>query len=244
MLMKIVVEVIAVLVIIAGVAYLLAVRRRPQHPPMSTQVMVETALVVALAATLHILKLWQMPAGGTVSLEMLPILVIALRRGARVGVTAGVLFGVVDVVLEPFVVHWVQFLLDYPLAFAAVGLAGVWASGWHRAFRNNGSGTRTAWITAAAVVTGSAGRYVAHFVSGVVFFATTLGGGPLANGHSAFENPAALAAAAGYSAVYNLYVPLSAAACLAAMLFLMPVLERSVPSQETHETGSSTEMQA
>jgi len=51
-------------------------------------------------------------------------------------------------------VHPVQFLLDYPVAFGALGLAGL--------FRG------TPWL---GVVVGGAGRFVAHFLSGVVFFA-------------------------------------------------------------------------
>jgi hypothetical protein len=54
-------------------------------------------------------------------------------------------------------------------------------------------------------------------------------GGPLADGQSALSSAGALGAAAAYSAIYNLYVPISAAACLAAMLVLMPVLEKAVP---------------
>jgi thiamine transporter len=198
-----------------------------------TRVLVEIALTIALASVLHFVRIWQMPFGGTVSLEMLPLLVLGLRRGPVAGLAAGVLFGFVDFLLEPFFVHWIQLFLDYPVAFAAVGaISGLWAPLWRRLVASDRVARAVSWVVPAAVVTASIGRYVAHFVSGVVFFATAAMGGPLANGQSAFTDVAALSRVSVYSAVYNLYVPASAAACLAAMLVIMPVLDRAVPTAE------------
>ncbi len=56
--------------------------------------------------------------------------------------------------MAPFIVHPAQILLDYPLAFGALGLAGL--------FKNRSS---------IGVSVGIAGRFIAHFVSGVIFFA-------------------------------------------------------------------------
>lgn len=193
--------------------------------------LVEAALTIALAATLHFVKVWQMPAGGSVSLDMLPILVLALRRGPVIGVAAGALFGVVDMLIEPYVVHWAQFVLDYPLAFGVVGLAGLFAAGWRRAVREGQVTRALVTVVLPAVILGTGLRYLAHFASGVVFFATTAMGGPLAEGQSAFADTAALTAASIYSAVYNLYVPVSAAGCFVALVAVLPVLERAVPSE-------------
>lgn len=196
-----------------------------------TRILVEIALTVALCAVLHYIQLWQMPFGGNVSLEMLPLLVLGLRRGVVPGLIAGALFGFVDFMIEPFFVHWVQLFLDYPIAFGAVGgLAGLWRPAWSRLARSGRMTTAVSWVIPAAVLTASIGRYVAHFISGVVFFATVSMGGPLSNGQSAFNSAAALARVSAYSAVYNLYVPASAAVCLVLMLGLMPVLERAVPA--------------
>lgn len=194
-----------------------------------TRVIVEIALTLALAAVLHFVAIWQMPAGGTVSLEMLPILVLALRRGPAVGVVAGALFGVVDVRLEPYVVHWVQFLLDYPVAFGLLGLAGIWAPAWRRSLGSGRTAQGVSVVVPAAVVTGALGRYVAHFVSGVIFFATSV----LPKGtQSAFANLGALKAAAVYSFLYQLtYIGPSTVACLVAAALVLPALERVVPSK-------------
>jgi thiamine transporter len=195
-----------------------------------TRLLVEIALTIALSAVFHFVKLWQMPFGGSISLEMLPIFVLAIRRGAVVGVIAGALYGFVDFFLEPYVVHWVQFLLDYPLAYGAVGLAGLWAPLWRRLVSTDRLAQAVFWVVPAAVITGAIGRYLAHFISGLVFFATVAMGGPLTNGQSPFGSVSALQAATVYSALYNLYVPLSAAGCIVALFFIMPTLEKTVPS--------------
>lgn len=177
-------------------------------------ILVEIGLTLALAAVLNTVKVFEMPQGGTVSLVMLPIFILAVRRGAGVGVLAGGLYGLVDVMIDPFVVHWVQFLLDYPVAYGAVGLSGLLA-GTVKSGIAQGRITRALLIgLVPAVIVGSLGRYAAHVASGVVFFAEFAEGQPVL----------------AYSAVYNLYVAVSAAACLAAAAVLVPTLERTVPA--------------
>lgn len=200
-----------------------------------TRILVEIALTIALSAALHFVRIWQMPAGGSVSLEMLPLFVLGIRRGPLAGVIAGALFGFVDFMIEPYFVHWAQLFLDYPLAFGAVGFgAGLVRPAWRaRAGASAASAyAAIAWVGPLAVLCGALGRYAAHFMSGVIFFATTAMGGPLAEGHSAFGSMSALTAASIYSAVYNLYVPVSAIGCAAALIAIMPVLERGLPSGE------------
>ncbi len=68
------------------------------------------------------------------------------------------MLGVVVLIEEPIVVHPVQLLLDYPIAFGALGLAGL--------FRRQ---------PLVGVGIGLVGRFAAHFVSGVVFFASYAG---------------------------------------------------------------------
>jgi len=139
---------------------------------IQTKIMAEIVVVVALSYALNLIVLFRMPQGGSVTaVSMVPILWLALRRGTKVGVLAGVIFGLVDMMPQPFVVHPVQFLLDYPLAFGSLGLAGL--------FQKH---------PIAGVVTGIFGRFVCHFVSGMVFFAMYAPSG---------MNPAV------YSAIYN-----------------------------------------
>ena len=139
---------------------------------IQTKIIAEIVVVVALSYALNLVVLFRMPQGGSVTVvSMVPILWLALRRGTKIGVLAGVIFGLVDMMPQPFVVHPVQFLLDYPLAFGSLGLAGL--------FQKH---------PIAGVVTGIFGRFVCHFVSGIVFFAMYAPSG---------MNPAV------YSAIYN-----------------------------------------
>ncbi len=120
-----------------------------------TKIVSEVVVSVALAYVLNLIVLLRLPQGGSVTaVSMVPILWIALRRGAKIGILAGVIFGLVDMFPQPFVVHPVQFMLDYPLAFGALGLAGL--------LRGHPT---------VGVIVGIGGRFVCHFLSGIVFFA-------------------------------------------------------------------------
>jgi thiamine transporter len=145
---------------------------------IQTKILTEIIAMVALSGVLHFLSgfipFLQMPQGGRVTLAaMVPVLFVAVRRGPKVGIIAGIAYGLVVLVEEPFVYHPVQFLLDYPLAFGSLGLAGFLRK-----------------IPVLGVAVGIAGRFVCHFVSGLVFFATYAPAG---------MDPAL------YSALYNAY---------------------------------------
>lgn len=123
------------------------------------QAMAEIGIAIALAAVLGQIRLFVMPQGGSVSLELLPVIFIAVRRGVIPGLTAGLLYGLVQLLLPgAFVYHPLQAALDYPLAFAALALAGlVVVRGWPS--------------LVAAVALAVAGSLVFHFLSGLIFFA-------------------------------------------------------------------------
>ena len=121
---------------------------------IQTKIVAEVVVSVALAYALNLIVMFRMPQGGSVTaVSMVPLLWLALRRGVRVGVIGGIIFGIVDMFPQPFVVHPVQFLLDYPLAFGALGLAGF--------FQRQPIG---------GVFSGIGGRFACHFIAGVVFF--------------------------------------------------------------------------
>ncbi len=125
----------------------------------------EIAVAVALAAVLGQVRLFVMPQGGSVSLELLPLVFVAVRRGVVPGLTAGLLYGVLQLGLPgAYVLHPAQALLDYPLAFMAVALAGLVRVGAV-------AGRSGALRLLAAVAVAGAGRLVFHFLSGLVFFA-------------------------------------------------------------------------
>jgi thiamine transporter len=126
----------------------------------SVPVVAEMGVAVALSVVLGLVRLYTMPQGGSLSLEMLPVVFVAVRRGLVPGVATGVVYGLLQMALPgAFIYHPMQAALDYPLAYAAVGLAGlVRVGGWR--------------TLAGAVAVGCAARFVFHFLSGLIFFAT------------------------------------------------------------------------
>ena len=120
---------------------------------LSLRTMVEIGVMVAVAMVLNFVKLYEMPQGGSVSLEMLPIFIIALRWGPTAGITAGVLHGVAQLLFGGKIYFPVQALLDYPVAFGILGIA---------AFLPR--------LPLLGISLGTLGRFLTHVYSGVIFF--------------------------------------------------------------------------
>ena len=91
----------------------------------NTIVMVEGALCVAFSYVLSYFDLFRMPQGGTVDFELVPLIIFAYRRGIKWGLGTGALFGIIRAFLGGYILNPVQFILDYPLAFACVGLIAI-----------------------------------------------------------------------------------------------------------------------
>ena len=120
-----------------------------------TRILAETIIFVALATALSFVVVYVMPQGGSITAgSMVPLIWLALRRGPKIGVTAGILYGLMQFVFLPYAVDPVQVLLDYPLAFGVLGFAGF--------------SKKMPLIGAFIAI---AGRFVMHFVSGVVYWA-------------------------------------------------------------------------
>mgnify|MGYP000115853692 FL=1 len=103
------------------------------------------------------IKFANLPMGGSVTLfSMLFIALIGYWYGPYVGLMTAVAYGLVQFVMEPIFYTVPQMILDYPLAFGALGLAGFFANKKH--------GLQIGYIVAVF------GRYVFAVISGVVFF--------------------------------------------------------------------------
>lgn len=129
----------------------------PAH--WGVQTLAEIGIAIALAAVLGQVRLFMMPQGGSVSLELLPIIFIAVRRGVVPALVAGLLYGLLQLVLPgAFVYHPLQAALDYPLAFMSLAVAGLVVV----------TGIRSLVLAVGLAV---AARLVFHFLSGLIFFA-------------------------------------------------------------------------
>ncbi|MBP2655437.1 MAG: proton-coupled thiamine transporter YuaJ [Firmicutes bacterium] len=123
---------------------------------LNTQLIVHIALALALTVILHIFRLYHMPQGGSITFgAMIPLLLISFRYGPIVGYLAGFVYGLINLLQDPYILHPVQVLFDYPLPYMALGLAGCFKT---RIF--------------VGTIVGICGRFVCHVISGVVFFAS------------------------------------------------------------------------
>ena len=124
----------------------------------STKTMVVSALLVGLSIVLTRITIYSLPQGGSVSLfGMLPIVICAYFFGTRRAVMCGMCVGMIDLIFKPYVIHPLQLLLDYPLAFGAIGFAGL-------IFMAKKDGLIPAYLF------GVLCRYICAVISGVVFF--------------------------------------------------------------------------
>ena len=119
----------------------------------------ETAIFIALAFVLNFAKLeFAWLQGGSISLSMIPILVLSLRRGAAWGIPAGLIFGVIDCTMDGGFGWGIwSVLLDYLLAYAAVGACGFF-------YKMPKAGP------VVGTLVGCLMRFAVHFISGVTIY--------------------------------------------------------------------------
>ncbi|ACL69759.1 energy-coupled thiamine transporter ThiT [Halothermothrix orenii] len=128
-----------------------------------TRLIVEAGMAVALSAVFNLIPLWRMPQGGSISLEMLPVLIIAFRWGGTPGLITGFVYGLVQLAIDPHIYYPLQVILDYPLAYMLVGIAG------YIPVKNTGSKIPFIRIIGASLLGGLL-RLFCHVLSGVLFF--------------------------------------------------------------------------
>lgn len=139
-----------------GVVLFIMTRNQPKW---TTRMMANASLCIALAFILSYVKLYEMPQGGSVTLaSMLPIFMFAYAYGVGPGLVIGFAYGLLQFVQGGWFVHPVQFLLDYPLAFAMLGFAGI-------ARRLPDS-----WGMVPGILLGTFLRFLCAFMTGVFFW--------------------------------------------------------------------------
>jgi thiamine transporter len=133
------------------------------------------AMVIALGTLTSMVKLYEFPFGGAVTcFSMLFVCLAGYFYGPAVGIITAVAYGILQFLLGPYVLFPIQVIVDYPLAFGALGLSGL--------FYKSKNGLVKGYLL------GICGRYVFAVLSGWLFF-----------GEYAWEGWPALP----YSLVYN-----------------------------------------
>lgn len=137
---------------------------------ITVKMLTESAIMIALATVLSFIKLWDFPAGGSITIaSMFPIAVIAYRYGAPWGIFTAVVHGIVQQLVSlstlSYVTTWQSviavILLDYIVAFAVIGLAGI--------FRKKIARPSTALLMGSLLA--CVLRYMCHVISGATVWA-------------------------------------------------------------------------
>lgn len=141
-----------------------------QRKQSKIYVLAECAILVALGTVLSLLKLVDLPYGGSVTVaSMLPLLIISYRHGMVWGLGCGLVYGAIQQLLGLNTLSYFStfgsilavILLDYVVAFAVVGLGGM----FRKAVRNE-----SVALAGGALVTGLL-RYLCHVISGATVWA-------------------------------------------------------------------------
>ena len=118
-----------------------------------------SAMAIALAMVTSLLKLWNMPMGGSVTLfSMLFITLIGYWYGFGVGITTAIAYGILQLIIDPYIISFPQMVLDYVFAFGSLGLAGLFSKSNHGLVKG--------------YIAGIFGRFVFATLSGYIFFPT------------------------------------------------------------------------
>lgn len=158
---------------------IVAVLKSPESPKkLSPRQLVFCAMAVCLGAVLSNIKVFSFPTGGSITLfSMLAVALPGYWFGIHAGILAGIAHGLLQLVVDPYILFPSQVIVDYVLAFGALGLSGMFYG------KRNG--------LAKGYIVGVIGRYIFAVISGWIFF-----------GSYAWEGWGALPYSVVYNAIY------------------------------------------
>ena len=124
------------------------------------------AMCIAIAFVLSCIRLFRMPQGGSITpASMLPMVMFMLACGPLQGFVVGCAYGLLQLITDPYVIHPLQLLVDYPLAYGMMILGCIAAV----------LPIKKPWKLPVAVLMAGVGRYLMAVISGAVFFAEYAG---------------------------------------------------------------------
>ena len=174
--------------LVAVVLAIAFIAGRKNNTPFDTRTIAMAGVCTALSFVLSYVKFegaWLQ--GGSITLvSFLPICLFSYTYGMKKGLIVGFVYGLLQAIQDPFIVHPAQFLLDYPIAFSMIAFSGLLTD------LNALSNLPSLKFTIGALLTGTF-RYIAHVLSGTFAFGA----------YAADEGATNFLV---YSAVYNTYV--------------------------------------
>lgn len=164
---------------------------------LSVKQLVFCAMSIALGTVLSNIKLFHFPTGGSITLlSMLVICLPGYWFGLGVGIMTGVAYGVLQMLIDPYILYPAQLVVDYLLAFGALGLSGVFSNARHGLLKG--------------YILGVLGRFVFAVLSGWIFF-----------GSYAWDGWGALPYSLAYNAIY-----IFAEAAVTIVILLLPPVKK------------------
>lgn len=125
----------------------------------STKSLTCSSILLALGICTNQIKLFSLPQGGSITLfSMIFIVFIGYTFGLRIGLISGITFGLLNLLIKPEIYTPIQIIVDYILAFGALGLSGIFVKKKNKII--------IAYIIAVI------GRFIFSVLSGYIFFGT------------------------------------------------------------------------
>lgn len=156
------------------------------------------AMAIALGTVLSSIKVFHFPTGGAITLfSMLIIVLPGYWFGLGAGIMTGVAYGVLQLVIDPYVLYPMQLIVDYLLAFGALGLSGLFSRSKNGLLKGYSAGVF--------------GRYVFSVISGWIFF-----------GSYAWDGWGVLPYSLAYNAIY-----IFAEAAITVIILLLPPVKKA-----------------
>ena len=136
---------------------------------LSLLALIEISFFAAFALILDLLPSIKPIPNISISFAMVPIFLLAFRWGFRASFIAGLLWGILQIATgDAWIIHPVQGFIEYFIAFAFIGFAGLFYNKIQKEFRAGKKRTAFIWVVVAVFV-GSVARYFWHFLAGVIF---------------------------------------------------------------------------
>ena len=202
------------------VIYLLGKKREVNE----TKAIVYGAIAIAMSFALSYAKFLSLPQGGSVTFaSLLPLMIYCAMFGTRRGVMVCLIYGFLQALQDTFIVHPLQFMLDYPLAFGMIAASGIFFE--RTPLKKNKLAAFIVGATIAVVL-----RYVCHVCSGVFAFA-------------AWAQIDVYGSVVAYSFAYNSFTLVDLAIDLAAgiLLMLSPSFRRQMDIATQPTAGAAIE---
>ena len=153
---------LAIIVLISLIGlFTVSKNTKPSSSTLRTKKLVYGGICISIAFVLSYIRILHLPQGGSITpASMLPLVLYSMVFGPVAGIIAGIAYGFLQLIQDMWVVNIAQLLLDYPLAFGCIGLAGLAPTSIKNLYLR----------TSFAIVIAFVGRGIMHVVSGALFF--------------------------------------------------------------------------